>query len=227
MRQPMSVGLRIGLTGGIAAGKSTVSTRMRELGVTVIDYDSLARAVVAPGTQGLQLIVDEFGDCAVGEDGMLDRAWMAEHVFGADAESGARERLDAIEHPLIYVEAGRLEQAAGDGAIVVHDVPLLAEVIDVMPFTFDHIVTVEAPEHVRVHRMMTTRGMTYEQAMGRIRHQSSRAERERIADTVIDSTQTIEQMFDCVDMLVSQWRAELLGSGDTGTCRDGEPRTMA
>lgn len=206
-----STGLRIGLTGGIAAGKSTVSARLRDLGLTVIDYDALARAVVAPGTPGLRLIAAAFGDRAVGGDGMLDRAWMAEHVFGAGAEPGARERLDAIEHPLIYAEAQRLEREAGGDAIVVHDVPLLAEVVDAIPFRFDHVVTVEAPERVRIERMVATRGMTVEQAKDRIRHQSSRVEREAIADVVIDSTQTIEQMFDYVDILVARWRAELSG----------------
>ena len=90
----------------------------------------------------------------------------------------------------------------------VHDVPLLAEVIGAMPFRFDHIVTVEASERTRIERMMTARGMTRRQAEDRIRHQSSRAQREAIADAVIDSEQPFEQMFDAVDMLVAQWRSE-------------------
>ena len=101
--------IRVGLTGGIAAGKSTVAARMRALGVPVIDYDELARVVVAPGSAGLRRIVEEFGVRALGRDGALDRAWLAEHVFGANAAPGARERLDAIEHPLIYEEAARIE----------------------------------------------------------------------------------------------------------------------
>ncbi|WP_288240852.1 dephospho-CoA kinase [uncultured Bifidobacterium sp.] len=208
--------IRVGLTGGIAAGKSTVAARFRELGVSVVDYDDLARAVVAPGGEGLRRIVEEFGERAVGADGTLDRAWMADHVFGADAAPGARERLDAIEHPLIYQEAERIEQrlaGTGEGRradplIVVHDVPLLAEVIDAMPFRFDHIVTVEAPVETRVARMIATRGMTRDQALARIGSQSTRAEREVIADVVIDSEQPFEQMFDAVDMLVAQWRSD-------------------
>ena len=215
--------IRVGLTGGIAAGKSTVAARFRELGASVVDYDDLARAVVAPGGEGLRRIVEEFGERAVGADGTLDRAWMADHVFGADAAPGARERLDAIEHPLIYQEAERIEQrlagtgdapgrASGenrrtDPLIVVHDVPLLAEVIDAMPFRFDHIVTVEAPVETRVARMIATRGMTRDQALARIGSQSTRAEREVIADVVIDSEQPFEQMFDAVDTLVAQWRS--------------------
>lgn len=210
--------IRVGLTGGIATGKSTVAARMRALGVPVIDYDELARVVVAPGSAGLRRIVEEFGVLALGRDAALDRAWLAEHVFGANAAPGARERLDAIEHPLIYEEAARIERqlSAGEGddagapdaTLVVHDVPLLAEVIGAMPFRFDHIVTVEASECTRIERMITARGMTRRQAEDRIRHQSSRAQREAIADAVIDSEQPFEQMFDAVDMLVAQWRSE-------------------
>ncbi|KFI50185.1 dephospho-CoA kinase [Bifidobacterium biavatii] len=203
---------RIGLTGGIAAGKSTVSRRLAELGATVIDYDLLARRVVAPGSVGLSRIVDEFGPAAIGHDGGLDRVWMADHVFGPNAPDGARERLDTIEHPLIYAEAARLDREAVTRVVdddvrlvVVHDVPLLAEVIGTIPFCFDHIVTVEAPEPVRIARMMGERGMSREQAEGRIRHQSAEATRREIADTVIDSTQPIEQMFDVVDRLYADW----------------------
>lgn len=209
--------MRVGLTGGIAAGKSTVAARLRELGATVIDYDLLARLVVAPGSEGLRRIVAEFGSDALAADGGLDRAWMAGHVFGADAPAGARERLDAIEHPLIYAEASRMERgviaacdhadggAGGGTLVVVHDVPLLAEVIDTIPFRFDHIVTVEAPETMRIARMMGERGMSREQAEGRIRNQSSEAARRAIADIVVDSTQSIEQMFEDVDRLYAQW----------------------
>ncbi|MBT1161182.1 dephospho-CoA kinase [Bifidobacterium sp. SO1] len=213
--------MRIGLTGGIAAGKSTVARRLRELGAAVIDYDALARLVVAPGGDGLRRIVDEFGPDALTDDGELNRAWMAAHVFGTHAPAGARERLDAIEHPLIYDEAARAEREAiaafdragagagadnGDGTlVVVHDVPLLAEVIGTIPFRFDHIVTVEAPVDVRIARMMGERGMSREQAEGRIRHQSDEATRRGIADIVVDSTQSIEQMFDIVDRLYVNW----------------------
>ena len=203
--------IRIGLTGGIAAGKSTVAVRLRELGAAVIDYDVLARAVVAPGGAALPAIVAAFGPDALTADGTLDRAWMADHVFGIHAEPGARERLDAIEHPLIYEEARRAERAYPDAAVVVHDVPLLAEVIDAMPFRFDHVVTVEAPEGVRIERMAATRGMTRGQAADRIRHQSTRAEREAIAGVVVDSTQPLERMFEAVDRMYRQWEAEAAG----------------
>ncbi|NMM99552.1 dephospho-CoA kinase [Bifidobacterium sp. DSM 109958] len=204
--------IRVGLTGGIAAGKSTVAARLRELGAAHIDYDAIAHEITAPGGAALPRIAEAFGPDALGEDGSLDRAWMAEHVFGADAAPDARERLDAIEHPLIYDEARWREanavMAAGDRPIVVvHDVPLLAEVLDAMPFEFDSIVTVEAPEDVRVVRMETSRGMTRQQAEDRIRHQSTREEREEIANVVVDSTQPLEQMFAQVDRLYADWIA--------------------
>ncbi len=223
--------MRIGLTGGIAAGKSTVAQHLNDLGLTVIDYDALARQIVAPGSEGLQRVAQEFGNGAITADGQLNRTWMAEHVFGEHAAPGARERLDAIEHPLIYEVAKRIERSVADNnsipcnasipcndtspespAIVVHDVPLLAEVIGSMPFAFAHIVSIEAPEETRVARMIGTRGMSREQALARIRHQSSEAERRALADEVIDATQPIERMFERVDTLVAQWRSELRDS---------------
>ncbi|WEV59740.1 dephospho-CoA kinase [Bifidobacterium sp. ESL0728] len=237
--------MRIGLTGGIAAGKSTVASHLKERGAYLIDYDQLAREVVKQGSEGIRQIVEEFGSEAMSPDGSLNRKWMAAHVFSSQAAPDAKTRLDDIEHPLIYRRAQELERQFveeckakvskrnGDdvgGAdnfdntdfsdnnrllptgkpssnpVIVHDVPLLAEVIDTIPFTFDHILTVEAPEETRIQRMMDTRGMSREQAEGRIRHQSSREQREAIADVVIDSTQSIEQMFDRLDMLFAQWQ---------------------
>ena len=177
------VTIRIGLTGGIAAGKSTVSAHLCDLGAFVIDYDELAREVVAPGSEGLRRIVDSFGADALDERGELNRAWMAEQVFSGQASAGMRKRI-------------------------VHDVPLLAEVIDDMPVRFDHIVTVEAPEDMRVRRMMATRNMSEEQAWARVGHQSSAQERMAIADVVIDATHNIERMFEDVDRLYAQWRLE-------------------
>ncbi|WEV65190.1 dephospho-CoA kinase [Bifidobacterium sp. ESL0764] len=215
--------MRIGLTGGIAAGKSTVAAHLKGLGACLVDYDQLARQVVEPGSVGMRRIVREFGAEAMNPDGSLNRRWMAAHVFSPQAAPDARQRLDEIEHPLIYQRAQELERQivekyrirtverenSGQSSlspVIVHDVPLLAEVIDTIPFSFDHILTVEAPEEVRIQRMMEARGMSREQAEGRIRHQSSRGQREAIADVVIDSTQPIEQMFERLDMLFAQWR---------------------
>lgn len=203
--------IRIGLTGGIAAGKSTVSAKLCELGAVLVDYDLLARRVVEPGSIGLQRIAECFGSDALTDRGELNRAWMAEHVFsGSDAER-KRKMLDGIEHPLIYELAVQLEHEAVEAdcqAVVVHDIPLLAEVIVSIPFEFDHIVTVEAPEQVRVGRMMATRGMSESQAWNRVIHQSSMEQRLAIADEVIDSTQPLEQMFEHIDMLMKRWRTE-------------------
>lgn len=203
--------IRIGLTGGIAAGKSTVSAKLCELGAVLVDYDLLARRVVEPGSIGLQRIAECFGSDALTDQGELNRAWMAEHVFsGSDAER-KRKMLDGIEHPLIYELAVQLEHEAVEAdrqAVVVHDIPLLAEVIGSIPFEFDHIVTVEAPEQVRVGRMMATRGMSESQAWNRVIHQSSMEQRLAIADEVIDSTQPLEQMFEHIDMLMKRWRTE-------------------
>jgi dephospho-CoA kinase len=205
--------MRIGLTGGIAAGKSTVSQHLRDLGVFVIDYDELAKNVVSQGSVGLERIIQAFGTQAVDGHGDLDRNWMAEHVFAADADPQARRRLDDIEHPLIYRQAALCElnylhDHHEEPLLVVHDIPLLAEVVNTIPFSFDHIVTVEAPESVRVQRMMDTRAMTEQQARDRIAYQSSAADRRGISDVVIDATLPIEQMFECVDKLVEQWLSQ-------------------
>ena len=177
----MGTMMRIGLTGGIAAGKSTVAARLKQLGALHIDYDALAHQIVEPGGVALPQIVAEFGPDALLADGTMNRPWIADHVFGANAAPGARERLDAIEHPLIYAEAARLEHEHPEAAIIIHDIPLLAEVIDDIPFAFDHIVTVEAPVCMRLDRMVEERGMSLEQAEARIRHQSSEEERRAIA----------------------------------------------
>ncbi|EDN83053.1 Dephospho-CoA kinase [Bifidobacterium adolescentis L2-32] len=136
---------------------------------------------------------------------------MSEHVFSDPNAESERRILDDIEHPLIYDLALSEERQAVEknpDAVVVHDIPLLAEVIDDIPMRFDHIVTVEAPEQTRVERMMRTRGMSEAQAKARIAHQPTRAARESIADAVIDSSQDVEHMFDCVDRLMEQWRKE-------------------
>lgn len=200
--------IRIGLTGGIASGKTTVSSRLRELGAFVIDYDLLAREAVAPGSPGLRRIVDCFGPEAMASDGGLDRAWMARRVFSDSAPSGSLRTLEGIEHPLIFARAHELESAhvlADPHAVVVHDIPLLAEVIGSLPFRFDVIVTVEAPSDVRFKRLLEVRGMGREQARERLAHETGEDARRRMSTEVIDSTQSVEHMFERVDMLYAQW----------------------
>ncbi|WP_314686039.1 dephospho-CoA kinase [uncultured Bifidobacterium sp.] len=202
--------LRVALTGGIAAGKSTVARRLSGLGIPVIDYDLLARRAVEPGGEGLRSIVRSFGAGALDSAGGLDRRWMANHVFGRDAAPGAREALNGIVHPIVFRLAAEEEarSSSSTSGVVVHDVPLLVEVIGRIPFRFDHVVTVEAPEGVRVARMLATRGMTRDQALGRIAGQSTARARRRIADVVVDSARPMEEMLARVDSLAAQWTLE-------------------
>lgn len=181
--------MRVGLTGGIASGKSTVSAILRELGAVVIDADQLARDVVAAGTPGLAAVVDEFGPEVLTSTGELDRPAVAKIVFVDDA---ARKRLEGIIHPLVFEEVGRLEAEAPGGAVVVHDIPLLAE--SGRADTFDAVIVVDAPPEVQVERMMRDRGWTAEEARARIDAQASREDRLAIATYVVENTGTQEDL---------------------------------
>jgi dephospho-CoA kinase len=181
--------LRIGLTGGIASGKSTVSAILRELGAVVIDADALARDVVAKGTPGLTAVVEEFGPGLLTADGDLDRAAMGTLVF---ADESARKRLEAIVHPLVFERIVDLETGAPDGAVVVHDIPLLAE--SGRAATFDAVIVVDAPPEVQVDRMLRDRGWTEDEARARIAAQASAEERRTIATYVVENTGTVEDL---------------------------------
>jgi dephospho-CoA kinase len=180
---------RVGLTGGIASGKSTVAAMLAELGAVIIDADALAREVVASGTPGLAAVVEEFGEELLGPDGELDRAAMGQLVFNDDA---ARKRLESIVHPLVFERIVALEGEAADDDVVVHDIPLLAE--SGRADTFDAVIVVDAPPEVQVSRMTTDRGWTREDAESRIRSQASRADRLAIATHVIENTGTREDL---------------------------------
>jgi dephospho-CoA kinase len=181
--------LRIGLTGGIASGKSTVSAILRELGAVVIDADALARDVVAKGTPGLTAVVEEFGPGLLTADGDLDRAAMGTLVF---ADESARKRLEAIVHPLVFERIVDLETGAPDGAVVVHDIPLLAE--SGRAATFDAVIVVDAPPEVQVDRMLRDRGWTEDEARARIAAQASADERRAIATYVVENIGTVEDL---------------------------------
>lgn len=183
----------MGLTGGVASGKSTVSAMLRELGAVVIDADVLAREVVAPGTEGLAEVVAAFGEQVLTADGQLDRPAMGALVFG---DEQARRRLEAIIHPRVRERAAELEAAAGPDAVVVHDIPLLAETGQAA--TFDAVVVVDVPVEVQVERMVELRGMTAEEARARIAAQASPAQRRAIATHVVDNTGTLEDLRDQV-----------------------------
>jgi dephospho-CoA kinase len=183
------VTVRVGLTGGIASGKSTVSRMFAELGAVVIDADVLAREVVARGTPGLAAVVEEFGPELLTPEGDLDRPAMGRLVFG-DAE--ARKRLEAIIHPLVHQRGAQLEAEAPEGAVVVHDIPLLAE--GGRAGSFDVVVVVDAPAEVQVARMVGDRGWSREEAESRIAAQATREERLAIATHVVDNTGTLEEL---------------------------------
>ncbi|MCI1983862.1 MAG: dephospho-CoA kinase [Bifidobacteriaceae bacterium] len=200
---------RVALTGGIGAGKSTVARHLETLGAYVIDYDELARDVVAPGSMGLRRVVDLFGPEALSKEGTMNRPWISQKIFG---NPRLRDDLDDIVHPLVFAEASRLEtewlaaHAEAEGApvgaqqsrrVVVHDIPLLVE--SGRADWFDVVIDVEAPARVRMHRLMDERGMSMEAAASRIDSQSSQQQREDLAQFVIDSNQPMEQTFEQVD----------------------------
>jgi len=174
--------LRIGLTGGIGAGKSTVAATLTELGAVVIDADQIAREVVEPGTEGLAEVVAAFGEQVLDADGALDRPALGRVVFGDDAK---RRQLNAILHPRIGARTAELVAEADDDAVVVHDVPLLVE--NGMGAAFALVVVVDAPVDVRVTRLADTRGMTVEDARARMAAQADEAARRAAADVWLDN----------------------------------------
>jgi dephospho-CoA kinase len=185
--------LRVGLTGGIGSGKSEAGRRLAARGAVLLDADKAARAVVEPGTPGLARIAETFGPGVLREDGSLDRAKLAEIVFADDA---ARGKLNAIVHPLVHdymraAEEAAAVQAAGDGAVIVHDVPLLAE--GGRGKEFDLVIVVDVPPEVQVERL-AARGMPADQARARMAAQATRDERLAVADIVIDNSGTLEDL---------------------------------
>jgi dephospho-CoA kinase len=181
--------LRVGLTGGIGAGKSEVSRRLASYGAVVIDADQAAREVVAPGSPGLAEVVAAFGDVVLAPDGSLDRERLGELVF---ADASLRAKLNAIVHPLVARRMRELEQPAGEAAIVVHDIPLLAE--NHLADSFDEVVVVDVPPRVQVERLGKERGMTPEQAEARIRAQATREDRLAVATIVVDNSGSLAEL---------------------------------
>jgi dephospho-CoA kinase len=185
--------LRIGLTGGIGSGKSTVSALLAARGAVIIDADLIAREVVAPGSPGLARIVEAFGDGVLAADGSLDRAALAAVVF---ADPDARRRLDGIVHPLVRARATELAAAASPDSVVVNDVPLLVETGQAS--SYDLVLVVEADPATRVSRLVQ-RGLTAEDARARIAAQASDGQRRAVADVVLDNSGTPEQLAEQVD----------------------------
>jgi dephospho-CoA kinase len=181
----------IGLTGGIAAGKSAVAGRLAEHGAVHIDADALAREVVEPGTEALRRIVEEFGPEMLTEDGALDRRALGEIVF---ADAASRELLNSITHPAVRERTRELiaeATEANPGAVIVYDVPLLVEASVDHPF--DAIVVVHATDQVRLDRLVNIRRMSRAEAGRRIAAQASEQERLAIADVVIDANGSLAE----------------------------------
>ena len=189
----------VGLTGGIAAGKSTVAARWVELGAREIDADLIAREVVMPASVGLSAVIARFGQNFLREDGTLDRSALATLVF---ADEQARKDLEAILHPLVRARTAELIANATED-IVIYTVPLLVEAN--VDHNFDYVVTVEAPEAERVERLIATRGMTREQATARIRAQASAAERANHTDFILNSNQPLQVLIKQADALYRQF----------------------
>lgn len=198
--------VRVGLTGGVASGKSTVSAILQELGAVIIDADVLAREVVAQGTLGLDAVVAEFGPELLTPDGDLDRPAMGRLVFGDPEDDGAsRRRLEAIVHPLVFERIQELEAEAPSNGVVVHDIPLLAE--SGRAETFDAVIVVEAPEALQVERMVEKRGWTEEDARARIAAQATPGQRRAVATHLIENTGTREELRSRVEEVFAKLRA--------------------
>lgn len=196
--------LRVGLTGGVGAGKSAVSELLRARGAIIIDSDVIARSVFDDDPSAVEELTSAFGPDVLLPDGTVNRPALASIVF-ADAEKLAE--LNAIVHPRVGAEADRQEAVASardSDAVVVHDIPLLVETSQIEDF--DLIVVVEAPLDTRLDRLVSGRGWTREQALARMAAQASDGERRAIADVVIDNSGTAEDLDAAVDQL---WHTRL------------------
>jgi dephospho-CoA kinase len=186
--------LKVGLTGGIGAGKSEVSKRLVARGAVLIDADAIAREVVEPGSAGLAAIVREFGAGVLLPDGTLDRPKLGSIVFGDPERLAA---LNAITHPLIGRRSQERLEAAPQDAIVVYDMPLLTE--GNLASLHDVVIVVDVPVEVQITRLVERRGMTEADAKARIAAQATREQRRAIADHVIDNTGSLTELDARVD----------------------------
>ncbi|OKI96986.1 dephospho-CoA kinase [Streptomyces sp. CB01249] len=179
--------LRVGLTGGIGAGKSEVSRLLVGHGAVLIDSDRIAREVVEPGTPGLAAVAEEFGPGILAPDGTLDRPALGAIVF---ADPDRLAALNAIVHPLVRDRSAELEKAAGPDSVVVHDVPLLTE--NGLAPLYDLVIVVDAAPETQLDRLVRLRGMTEADARARMAAQATREQRRAVADLVIDNDGPVE-----------------------------------
>lgn len=203
-RRPVDRALRVGLTGGIGAGKSTVAALLEAHGAVVSSADEISRDVVSPGSDGLAAVVAEFGDDVLTPAGTLDRRALANLVFADDL---SRARLEEILLPLIAAEAWARMEAVPAGRVAVYDVPLLVE--GQMQDLFDLVVVVEADLELRLERL-AERGMEREKALARIASQATDDERRAVADIVLSNSGSIDQLSADVDRL---WSTRIMVAG--------------
>lgn len=199
--------LKIGLTGGIGSGKSTVSRLLASYGAVVVDADLIAREVVEPGTPGLAAVIEAFGQ-GVAPGGVLDREALGQVVFG---DADRRAALSAILHPLIGARSGELWAAAeaSGAAVLVHDVPLLVE--NQMMSLYDEVVVVDVAPEVQVERLVALRGMSVVDADARIAAQTDRETRLAAATIVVDNNGTVAELTACVERL---WKRLTTAQGE-------------
>ncbi|MFP3947645.1 MAG: dephospho-CoA kinase [Longimicrobiales bacterium] len=218
--------LRVGLTGSVASGKSTVAEMWREAGVPVVSADDLARRVVEPGTDGLRRVVEEFGKEVLNEDGSLNRAALGNRVFRDDEERG---RLEEILHPLIAERRSRLmEELEREGAfLAVAEIPLLYEVG--LEDEFDVVVVVDAPYDERLRRLREDRALDEDEARRMMEAQMDATEKRRRADFVLDNGGAMPELRTAATALLAQLRArarsEVREEGrddDAQAAREGE-----
>lgn len=181
--------LRIGLTGGMGAGKSTVARLLVERGAVLVDSDAIAREVVAPGTPGLAALVEAFGADILSADGSLDRPALAARAFASDE---ARGTLNSITHPLVGARTAEIIAAAPADGIVVQDVPLLVE--NGLGAMTNLVVVVEAELETRVHRLEAFRGISRRDALARISAQATDEQRRAVADVLLDNSGAPEDL---------------------------------
>src|SRR6516225_822186 len=181
--------LRIGLTGGIGAGKSALSATFAQCGAIVVDGDVIAREVVEPGTEGLAALVDAFGNDILLPDGALDRPALAAKAFRDDEE---RKKLNGIVHPLVAKRRAEIIAAVAEDAVVVEDIPLLVE--SGMAPLFPLVVIVHADVEVRLRRLVEQRGMSEEDARARIAAQADDEQRRAVADVWLDNSGAQEDL---------------------------------
>jgi dephospho-CoA kinase len=206
--------LKVGLTGGIGSGKSEVARRLAGYGALIIDADRIAREVVEPGTPGLAQVVGQFGAAVLAGDGTLDRAALGEIVF-TDAE--LRGKLNAIIHPLVGARIRELEQGADRDAIVIEDIPLIAE--NDMAGFFDLVVVVDVPPRIQEERLIRERELTRDQVAARMAAQASREQRLAIAGIVLDNSGSLAEL----DRQVGDLWAELSRLARSGTGKLSDP----